>query len=409
MWHYYHKVWLTLSLGWMSLYMVRVGMSPLLIPIMDEFELTYADAGLLSSAVFWAYTGMQIPSGNMGDRWGHRKFLLLGTFCWSVLSLLTGFVSGFIMLFLVRLLTGMAEGTYFGNDRPIISAFTPPEKMARGQGISTIGMGLGMGFGILLAGQIAEWWGWRMVFILYSIPSFVACFFVWRIIRDPEPLTREQEPLERPFSMVFKSSYLWMLYITGFAIMYVFWVLGTWAPVLFLELGVGSIGSSGMYAALLGFTAVPALLISGTISDKMKRKRQDRHFHLVVCLIAISVLTFLLGIGLDLELSSGCFVVGIILGGFAVWSFFPPFYAILADYVPKRVLGTAFGAANTVGFMASLVAPWCTGYLRDHTKSFSLGFYVTGLVLLMGLVSTVIALKLGRDPTGSQSPVQSSL
>ena len=157
----------------MSLYMVRVGMSPILVPIMEEFHLNYAQAGFLSSAVFWAYTSMQIPSGYMGDRWGRRRFLLLGTLSWSILCLLTGFVTSFALLFLVRFLTGMAEGTYFGNDRPIIAAYTPSEKMGMGQGISTMGMGFGMGFGILLAGQIAEWWGWRSVFILYAIPSII--------------------------------------------------------------------------------------------------------------------------------------------------------------------------------------------------------------------------------------------
>jgi len=391
---YYHKVWLSLSFGWMCLYMVRVAMSPLLVPIMEEFHLSYAEAGLLSSAVFWAYTFMQIPSGYMGDRWGRRRFLLLGTLCWSVLCLLTGFVSGFTLLLAVRFLTGMAEGTYFGNDRPIISAYTPTSKMARGQGISVIGMGLGMGFGILFAGQIAEWWGWRTVFILYSIPSFLAYFFVWKIIRDPARSAEDPDKKGVRFSRAFRSKSLWMLYLAGFAVMYMFWVLGTWSPAIFLELGVGGIGSSGIYAGILGLIGVPALIFSGIISDKMRQRGQDRHSHLAICLVAMCAVVFLMGFGLDLGLGSICFVVLLMFGGLAVWSFFPPFYAILADHVPKKILGTTFGAANTVGFMASLVAPWCTGYLRDQTDSFSWGFYVAGVVLLLGLICTLIAHKL---------------
>jgi len=395
---YYYKVWGTLLFGWTSLYMVRVGMSPLLVPIMDEFHLSYADAGLLSSAVFWAYTFMQIPSGYMGDRWGHRRFLLFGTLCWSILCLLTGFVTSFALLLVARFLTGMAEGTYFGNDRPIISAYTPTAKMARGQGISAIGMGLGMGFGILFAGQIAEWWGWRTVFILYSIPSFLACFFVWKVIRDPAPASWHPDEKEVRFSIAFRSKSLWMLYIAHFGTMYMFWVLGTWSPAIFLELGVGGIGSSGIYAGMLGLIGVPALILSGVISDKLRQRRQNRYSHLAVCLLGMCIVTFLMGFGLDVGLSSAWFVVLLILGGLAVWSFFPPFYAILSDYVPKKILGTTFGAANTVGFMASLLAPWCTGYLRDQTGSFSWGFYVAGVVLLLGLICTLIAHKLsGRD------------
>ena len=257
---YYHKVWGVLLLGWMSLYMVRTGMSPLLVPIMNEFQLSYAQAGFLASAVFWAYTAMQIPSGYMGDRWGRRRFLLLGSFRLSILCFLTGLVNSFLWLFLVRLFTGMAGGTYFGNDRPIIAAYTPPEKGATGQGMSAMGMGVGMGFGILLAGQFAEWWGWRSVFFIYAIPSFLSFLLVYRVIRDPEPSSSKQARIEKSqFSIAFKSVELWMIYLAGFSMMYMFWVLGTWAPAIFLELGVGGIASSGIYAGIVGFIGVPGL------------------------------------------------------------------------------------------------------------------------------------------------------
>ena len=170
---YYRRVWGVLLLGWLSLYMVRVGMSPLLAPIMKEFHLSYSQAGLLSSVVFWAYTAMQLPSGFLGDRWGHRRFLLVGTFCWTILSLVTSLVGSFASLLAVRFFTGMAEGTYFGNDRPLVSHYTPTEKKATGQGISALGMGLGMGLGILCAGWIAQLWGWRWVFVLYAVPSLL--------------------------------------------------------------------------------------------------------------------------------------------------------------------------------------------------------------------------------------------
>jgi MFS family permease len=388
---YYYKVWGTLLFGWMSLYMVRVGMSPLLVPIMEEFNLSYADAGLLSSAIFWAYTFMQIPSGYMGDRWGHRKFLLVGTLCWSVLCFLTGFMPSFGFLLLVRFLTGMAEGTYFGNDRPIISAYTPTAEMARGQGISAIGMGLGMGLGILFSGQVAEWWGWRTVFIVYSIPSLLACFFVWKVIRDPAPSLEDNDKKEPHFSIAFRSKNFWMLYLAGFAVMYMFWVLGTWSPAIFLELGVGGIGSSGIYAGIWGLIGVPALILSGVTSDKMKQRHQERNTHLAICLLAMAAVALLMGLGLQWGIGSAWFMVLLIFGGLTVWGFFPPFYAILADQAPKKILGTVFGSANTVGFAASLVAPWCTGYLRDKTESFSWGFFVAGVVLIFGLFCAVAA------------------
>jgi predicted MFS family arabinose efflux permease len=82
----------------------------------------------------------------------------------------------FHALFLFRFLTGIGEGAYFSNDRPIIAAYTPLAKRGLGQGVSFIGLGAGMFIGISLAGWISDLWGWRSVFILYAFPLFLLLF-----------------------------------------------------------------------------------------------------------------------------------------------------------------------------------------------------------------------------------------
>lgn len=97
----------------------------------------------------------------------------------------TGIVNSLLSLFLLRLLTGVAQGIYFSNDRPVIVFYTPKEKASLGQGVSFIGLGLRMFFGILFTGIISEKLGWRWVFILYPIPSFIAAFLILKIIKEP--------------------------------------------------------------------------------------------------------------------------------------------------------------------------------------------------------------------------------
>jgi len=388
---YYHKVWGALLVGWLSLYMVRVGLSPLLVPIMGEFHLTYAQAGVLSGAVFWAYAAMQIPSGYLGDKWGHRRFLLVGTLAWAIFSLLTSLASAFAILILVRFFTGMAQGTYFGNDRPIVACYTPREKMARGQGISAIGMGIGMGLGILCAGRIAELWGWRAVFVLYSIPSFLAFAFIWRVVREP-PRQQFTTPVSfARLSKVFADRRLLLLYISHFAVMYAFWVLGAWAPTVFMEIGVSSTSYASLYSSVLGFVGVPALLLSGAISDRLRCANQGCYTPVVLSIALMAVLTFAMGLALDFHFGAFWFCLLLVLTGAATWAFFPPFYALLSEAVPAEIMGTTFGVANTWGFMASLVAPWITGLIKDVTKSFSWGFYACAAVMLIGIICSGLA------------------
>ena len=97
--------------------------------------------------------------------------------------------------------------------------------------------------------------------------------------------------------------------------MYMFWVLGTWAPTIFLELGVGGIGSSGLYAGIWGLIGVPVPIFSGITSDKMKKKGQDRHHHLVFCLVAMCILAFLMGLGLDKKFGLAWVCPIIVIGG----------------------------------------------------------------------------------------------
>ncbi|MEW5912426.1 MAG: MFS transporter [Thermodesulfobacteriota bacterium] len=391
---YYRRVWGVLLLGWLSLYMVRVGMSPLLAPVMKEFQLSYAQAGLLSSAVFWAYTAMQLPSGFLGDRWGHRRFLLVGTLCWTVLSLLTSLAGSFMALLAVRFFTGMAEGTYFGNDRPLVSHYTPPEKKALGQGISALGMGLGMGLGILCAGWIAELWGWRWVFVLYAAPSLLAFVLIRRVIREPEAAVHTGPAPAARYSQVLTSPLLWMLYLSHFTVMYLFWVLGTWAPTIFLELGAPGVGGSGLYASVLGLVSVPALLISGAVSDRLRRRPRGPFLPLVLSSLVMALLSLVMGLGLAAHISYQWFAVLLLINGAAAWSYFPPFYALLADSVPPRIMGTTYGAANTAGFMASLVAPWVAGLLRDLSAGFASGFYLCAGVVLVGALCCLLAARL---------------
>ncbi len=195
-WEKYHTVWAIMIFGWVTNYMVRASLSPLLIPILQEFKLTYAEAGILATAFFYAYTFMQFPAGYLGDRLGRKVVLVLCTSWWGLMSLLTGLSHSFASLFLFRFLTGVGEGAYFSNDRPIIAAYTPEKKRGLGQGISFVGLGTGMFVGISLAGWVSDLWGWRSVFILYAFPSFLASFLVYRLIDEPRRTQKDEVKVE---------------------------------------------------------------------------------------------------------------------------------------------------------------------------------------------------------------------
>ncbi len=389
-WEKYHTVWAIMIFGWVTNYMVRASLSPLLIPILQEFKLTYAEAGILATAFFYAYTFMQFPAGYLGDRLGRKVVLVLCTSWWGLMSLLTGLSHSFASLFLFRFLTGVGEGAYFSNDRPIIAAYTPEKKRGLGQGISFVGLGTGMFVGISLAGWVSDLWGWRSVFILYAFPSFLASFLVYRLIDEPrrtqnDDVKVEVKNNEKPsYSLIFKSRDLWLLYLGGIPAIYALWVTGTWAPAIFKEMGVESLARSSFYSSLLGISALPGLSLTGLVSDRLARKGKGRKGLIAVEFFLISFFMIALGYGLKARINIYLFVFLFFMAGFFIWGHWAAFYSLLPDIVPYEILGTTYGLTNTIHFTGSLIAPWATGWIRDVTASFSWGLYLAGIFCILG-------------------------
>src|SRR5437667_5245161 len=107
----YVIVWVLLILAWAANFVIRIGFSALLPSIIAELQLSYARAGLLASAFFYAYVLMQLPAGLLGDRFGRRRILVLGLLGGALAAGLTGLAGSFATLFAARALTGACQGT----------------------------------------------------------------------------------------------------------------------------------------------------------------------------------------------------------------------------------------------------------------------------------------------------------
>ncbi len=386
-WKRYHQIWAVMIFGWIANYMVRSGLSPVLLPIRQELGLSYAQAGWIASALFYAYAGMLFPAGYLGDRIGRKVVLVSCTLWWAVFSFFTGWAGSFAGLFLMRFLTGIGQGAYFSNDRPIINAWTPREKAGFGQSVSFIGLGTGMFLGYVLAGLISWAWGWRQVFFLFSIPSFLAAALIWKAVDEPDagPLPTKGNP-SRPvsFSIVFQKKDLWMLYAGGIPAVYATWMTGTWAPAIFTELGVENTAVSSLLSSLVGIAAIPGLLLTGWVSDRMARRNLGRKGIIITEFALIAVFMCLMGAAVRLRWSPAAAAVILFAIGTFAWGHWGTFYALIADIVPPRVQGTCYGLTNSINFIGALVAPPFTGWIKDLTGSFEWGCYTSALLICVG-------------------------
>jgi len=388
-----------MALGWVSLYIVRMGITPVLGMIMEEFQISYATAGSLFSTIFFSYTIMQLPSGYLGDRFGRRKILIVSTLLWFFLSLATALVQTFAMLVAVRVLTGFAHGTFFGNEKPTIVACTPAEKMGQGQAVSFIGLAFGFFIAVFFSGMIADFThNWRWVFVVFSVPSLIASFLIFKYVKDPERTGKAEKATAAlpAFKKALSNGNLWLMYLLGFTLLYAYWLLASWMPSIYQEIGITGVTTSSLLSGILGLMGIPGLFISGTLSDRFIQKGLDRKWFIAINAFVWTLL--MLGIAYAVEIKASGTVISVLYfaSGFVAFGVWPPYYALLGELAPKEAVGTTFGLANFIGFLSAWVAPSLTGYMKDVTDSFSGGLYVAASVLAAGVILSLLV----RKPLG---------
>jgi MFS family permease len=369
--------------AWVGNYLVRMALPALLPSIIQEMRLSYTSAGLLAtSGFFYAYALIQFPAGILGDRYGRRRIVVLGLVAGAAASLATGLAGSFATLLAARVLTGASQGCLFANDRAIIAAVTPPDKIARGQAVSFTGPGLGIMLGLLLGGVLGTLVPWRYVFFLWSMPPLVAAVLIGRSPRTKVGTPVVGAPGARLRRVVARRD-LWILGLSGATVMWVQYVLATWAPLLFLEVGVADVGRAAAYASLQGVAGVAGLLAGGWLGD---RARQAGVGHKVVVIGSVSAVALGMA-GLGMAVGSGQALavgVAVFVTSFFAWSMWGPSFALLGEIIRGHDVSSGFGLFNTVCVVGAAVGPLVAGWTRDVTASFAGGCYVSALVALGG-------------------------
>lgn len=394
----YQAIWALVVYTWVSVYLARMALGPLIPALMSELGLGYADAGLLSSALFWGYMAMQFPAGILGDRFGRKRMLVVGVLLSALSTAVTAAAGSFWAIFAARFATGLGQGFLFSNDRVLIAATTPREKIGLGQGVSFSGPGLGTTIGLLLAGLLVTLVPWRGVFLVFAVPPVLAAALLW--VLAPEPSRATAGARGWPFRRVLGARDFWLLALTGTMPVYTQFVLAIWAPLMFAEVGVSDMARSAMLSSLQGVVAPAGLLLSGVAADRIHRRGLGRKL-VVVTALGLTALS-LAGMGLVVQGRGAAWLLTALLlaTSFAFWCAWAPAWAVLGELFPPSVLGRVFGFYNMTCFAGGVAGPYLTGLIRDATGSFAAALHAAALGCLLSAV-----LAMGVRPGWRLGPV----
>lgn len=388
---YWTKAVALFFLGWIFIYATRNILSASMNSIQQEFGLTQSQLGLLNSVFFFTYTFAQIPSGMLGDKFGLKRMLIIGFLLFGVFTGLTGVATTFAVLILMRALVGIGQGTYYGPQYALSSAAIPLKHRGFGSAIINSGMAFGISLGLIGASFIINDMGlnWRYSFYAFAVPTIIIGILFKVFIKEPpkadDAPVAAADGSAQPAKKGLSKNII-AIYVMVFCSLFGFFVIQTWLPYyLQNERGVAA-GQVGFVSSLVAWASIPGALIFSRMSDKLRRRKLFIGLLVVLALLSIMGCVYFE----EYSLMITCLVVYGLTGKLALD---PILVASVADNASSGNRGTIFSVYNFVGMSSSIVAPYIAGFLSDSTGSLSSAFYLSGGLLLIGLITILVVFK----------------
>ena len=350
--------------------------------IQHDLNISPSKWGWVIGAFTLAYALFEIPSGMMGDRIGPRKVLRRIVLWWSAFTALTGAVSSYPLMLVVRFLFGAGEAGAFPNSATVIQRWIPNSERARATSVIWTASAVGGILTPLIVVPIQKIYGWQFSFFLFgSFGLFWAALWYWwfrdTAAEKPGVSAAERElignPIRRsghgpPWSKLFRNGNFVRLLLMYHTYCWGAYFFLTWYPT-YLQLGRGLTEDQMKIASSLpAWVSLVSLLGGGYLSDRLARRHSLRVARSAVGatgLIVSGVCLALATVTRDNTLAVGLLTVG----GGAMGMMIPVSWSICVDLAREHV-GAVSGAMNTAGQVGSLISSVAFGYLVEWTGSY---------------------------------------
>ncbi|MBX9709764.1 MAG: MFS transporter [Xanthobacteraceae bacterium] len=384
--------------------------------IKQTFQLSTAEAGLLSSMSFLGMFLGAASAGLLADRFGRSRVFQVSMIFWGLGSLFCGLSTTATMLGASRLLLGFGMGMEFPVAQSMVSEIMPAKNRGRYiaylEGFWPIGF-IASGLLTYVVLQIADW---HMVFILQAIPAIFVLIVRRYVPESPrwlashghsdraesvmqciekkvsERLDGKKLPPVIPQAVVTSGSIgigtlfsgiyakrTTMLWTLWFFALIGFYGLTTWLGALLQAKGF-PVTKSVFYTIMISLAGIPGFLFSAWLVEAWGRKGT-----LVLNLLGGATACYFYGGATD---QTQLIVAGLCMQFFlfGMWS---ALYAYTPELYPTAVRATGTGFASAFGRIGSLIGPYVIGVIlptMGQTGVFALGagaFVIAALAVLI--------------------------
>ncbi len=196
---YEWKAVLLLTLGFGLVGLDRWIIAPLAPAMIGDLGMTPQDVNNLVAVLGVTWGISAVLMGGLSDRIGRKKVLFPAIVAFSLMSGFSGAAGGFLALFAVRAVMGVAEGAFCPTSFAATAEASKPSRRGFNQGLQQACFALfGLGFGPIIATQLLQHMDWRGVFLLVALPGLVIAVLLWLVIREPAAIAARADANAEP-------------------------------------------------------------------------------------------------------------------------------------------------------------------------------------------------------------------
>jgi len=407
---YQHRVLGMLSLLAVITYLDRVCIAVAGPRMQDDLHISPEAWGWVASVFFLSYGAFEIPTGALGDRIGPRRVLTRVVAWWSAFTSLTGTVSNYYLLLLVRFCFGAGEAGAYPNASVVIGRWIPVTRRTRAWGIVWMTSQVGAALSPLLVVPIQVRWGWRAPFFVFGLLGVVWSLAWYAWFRDSpheKAGVTEAELLEigsapglqhhgMPWATALRVPAFWRIAAIGACYVYSLGFFVSWLQT-YLVKGRGFTEAALVLSALTYAVGAAANGLGGMAGDWMVKRHGLRNGRRSIGVAGQSTAALFLTAAIFAPGGHLALVfLSLAYGGIM---FQQPSLSALCLDVGRKNAGAVFGFVNTACSAASALSAVVFGYLVGHFGNYNMPF-----VPMVALLCLVALLWLQVDPTRELFP-----
>jgi ACS family tartrate transporter-like MFS transporter len=399
---------------------VNIGFARL--QMLDKLKMSEEVYGLGAGIFFIGYFVFEVPSNLILKRVGARRWIGRIMISWGIISASMLFVVDAWSFYLLRFLLGLAEAGFFPGIILYLSYWFPARQRARAVARFMTGSAVTGIVGMPLSGAILKFLdetaglaGWQWLFLLEGIPSIILGFVALYYLTDRPEQARWLTPAERAwlaqrlrqeekhreqrhgFSLLQAVAKwrVWLLCLVYFTVSMGCSGYGNYLPAILKDqFAYADDFEIGLLAALPSLAAMVGMVAIAMHSDRTG----ERRWH-------VAGPAFLAATGWVLvaqQPSPALVLLGLTLAQVGMLSMLGPFWSLPTAFLSGIAAAGGIALINSVGNLGGFVAPTVISQVKAECGSFSPGWMVLAVALVIGGILAICA---RHDPTLEQPAI----